>query len=474
MNTPTRVQPISTSTSSVTLTPDQQSQITKLQSFVAKGIISQSEFEQKKLQIEKSNSSKGSSTIVSSPGSPTTTTTTQMDYSNVKLNQEQQTQLDRLGSLRSRSIITESEFQKKKLELMNSASNSSSSSSNGTNLSQEQESQIHKLQQFVNKGIISQSEFDQKKLQILQKNGIAQSLQSVVSGNGNGTVLLTVFLNNIPASPQLPLTILLNRTNVMYTRQDDIPSSKSVVVKGNIPSPPHGDLIVTLTVLIPALGIESEQEFNLSQSGPFVLIGVDVLDNKSLTIKQQTNEHFPEPQVNLVGGSSQVNVPTGSSDIYITFAGIPANENQPFEIYINQNQAHKSTQDMGLNHKGMIKGQVPKSKRTNEMSSPDHEIALLVKVPALGIEPVEHHLNLTQHGSFVMLSVVDGQIEITQSDVDHNGHVANEQQQAVVTPSKKQLSADELVYLQKLADLRNAGILTEDEFNKKKNDILNG
>jgi len=310
-----------------------------------------------------------------------------------------------------------------------------------------------------------------------KKNGIAQSnqsLQSVVSGNGNGTVLLTVFLNNIPASPQLPLTILLNRTNVMYTRQDDIPSSKSVVVKGNIPSPPHGDLIVTLTVLIPALGIESEQEFNLSQSGPFVLIGVDVLDNKSLTIKQQTNEHFPEPQVNLVGGSSQVNVPTGSSDIYITFAGIPANENQPFEIYINQNQAHKSTQDMGLNHKGMIKGQVPKSKRTNEMSSPDHEIALLVKVPALGIEPVEHHLNLTQHGSFVMLSVVDGQIEITQSDVDHNGHVANEQQQAVVTPSKKQLSADELVYLQKLADLRNAGILTEDEFNKKKNDILNG
>ncbi|KAL0481933.1 hypothetical protein AKO1_011358 [Acrasis kona] len=474
--TPQRVQPINTpptqQRTTVTLTADQQSQIARLQSFVAKGIISQSEFEQKKAMIESKSTTTPSPQVnrVSAPSTPTSplspSPSTTTDLSNVKLNQEQQTQLDRLASLRSRSIITEAEFQKKKVEILSKAS-SDAQPQKGTNLTAEQISQINKLQQFVNKGIISQSEFEQKKAQIESKSSTSGQ---PTTASASSTILLTVFLNNIPASPQSPLNILLNRSNVMYTRDDDIPSSKSVVVKGNIPMPPVGDLIVLLTIQIPALGIESDQEFNLTRHGAFVLIGVDPLDNKSLTIKQQLDDNFPEP----VATVSQINqnVPTGSSDIFITFAGIPATTSQPFEIYINQNQAHKSTQDMGPNHKGVIKGQVPKSKRTNDMSSPDHEIALLVKVPALGLEPVQHNLNLTQHGSYVTLSVVDGQIEVTQSDVDQSGGSGNGAVAADVAP-KKQLSADELVYLQKLADLKNAGILTEDEFNRKKNDILN-
>jgi hypothetical protein len=486
---PKQVTTSSTPQSRVVLTQEQRAQIAKLQQFLQKGIITQQEFETKKAQIE-------AKATTSSPSSPVKVTPTPQQTSpkpvntppqqpvvvsqplpsHVKLTSEQQTQIERLASLRNRNLITEHEFQTKKAEIERKAIEAQtpqSTSLSSVPLSQEQQQQITRLQQFLRKGIINQQEYDTKKAMI-EKEALQKQQNRPVQQSATST-LLTVFLNNIPASSDQPLTLLLNRTNVMYSRTEDIPASKSVVVKGNIPNQ-GGDLIVTLTIKIPALGIDSDQEFNLTQHGAFVLLGLDPHDNKSLVIKQQLTDDFPEPEPIMRAVPQTSNKPQGTSDIFIIFAGIPASEEQPFEIYINDTVAHKATQDMGQYQKGMIKGQVPKSKRSNDMSSPDHEILFIVKVPKSNIPDVSLNLNLTQDGPYVMITIDNGQIDVTQSHTDESDNLGKPKSHislpSTTKKEPKKLSDDDLIYLKKLAELKQAGILTEEEFNKKKNDIL--
>jgi hypothetical protein len=478
-----QISPVSTPKSIQTnLTQEQKNQISKLQQFAQKGIITQQEFEQKKAQIEGKSvsSSTISSPTVSSPtsfSSPTTSSPVKPIATPPRFSGEQQTQLERLQTLRSRNIINEQEYQVKKTEIERKAVQENTpqmTSHSHIALSQEQQQQLTRLQQFVQKGIISQQEFDTKKSMIEKEALQNQQGIPVQSNTGAQSVMLTVFLNNIPASISHPLTVLLNRNNVMYTRSEDIPSGKSVVVKGSIPTQPGSDLVVTLTIKIPSVGIDSDQEFNLTQHGAFVLLGLDPNDNKSLVIKQQNTEDFPTPEP--VVQQSQQNRPQGITDIFIYFAGIPAGEHQPFEIFINDVAAHKATQDMGQYQKGMIKGQVPKSKRSNAPSSSDHEILFTVKVPKLGVPDVVQRLNLTRDGSYVMVSAVGSRINVVQSHTDESDSMGKPSTTVSiptgVTKEPKKLTDEDLMYLKKLSDLKNMGILTEEEFNKKKNEII--
>jgi hypothetical protein len=247
---------------------------------------------------------------------------------------------------------------------------------------------------------------------------------------------------------------------------------KQICVTGNIPNLSGGDLVVTLTIKIPSVGISTDQEFNLSRDGSFVFIGLSTTEgDQNLIIKQQDSSDFlPTEQPEI----STLQRPQGVTDIFVSFAGIPASAEQPFEILINDNAAYHAVEDMRPNQTGTLRGQVPKSKRSNAMNDPEHEIVLTVKAPKLNPRDHQQKLNLTRDGCYVTVGTDGNQIVVHQSHTDESASLMKAPLPVSVPVKKesKQLTTNDLELLKKLAELKNAGILTEEEFTKKKNEIM--
>lgn len=168
--------------------------------------------------------------------------------------------------------------------------------------------------------------------------------------------------------------------------------------------------------------------------------------------------------------------------VYFHLAGINATEQKPFEIYVNGQQIYKQTQDLG-DRMAIVTGRLPNV----------DDLRVTVKAVSLldGLEE-ESEVNVSKYGNYIKLEVSSDRsvIDITQSknaEFDNATIVDSKKMPKSipkVTPSTTSTtttakpaastggSEDYLDVLKKLGELRKAGILTEEEFQAKKKQVL--
>jgi len=84
----------------------------------------------------------------------------------------------------------------------------------------------------------------------------------------------------------------------------------------------------------------------------------------------------------FTGNKQQMATGRGVTEFEISFSGLQESESQPCEIYMQDIQVYETTSNMG-SQRGVINGQMPKMRRSNDSSSTDHEVTFMVKCPKI-------------------------------------------------------------------------------------------
>lgn len=226
---------------------------------------------------------------------------------------------------------------------------------------------------------------------------------------------IKIIFTSIPANAEHPFEIRRG-TQTIYKTIEEIPSTKSVAVKLQIPKP--SDNLLVLQVCAPLIGVDAERKFDLVAKGCFIRFAIDADDTgeKMFTISQRSDDAFPYENLLLTfralklqststiqgSNNNNSNKMITMSDIHFNFCNIPASPEQPFKIFINKQMVLSQSKNMSATQRGTASGQIPRTNATK-----DHEVDLLVQIPALQFE-FANKMNLTSNGSYFLISAKDG------------------------------------------------------------------
>ncbi|KAL9642511.1 hypothetical protein ABK040_011078 [Willaertia magna] len=389
-------------------------------------------------------------------------------------------QLNKLKAAYDMGVLTEDEYNKKRKQILGTQSDSSSESEDKDSkvkLTQQQRDQISKLDALLEQGILEQHEYEEKKKQVMGLSSpsastatpskIVPTPKDTKEESGDTTEMI-IYMTNIKASNEQPFRLIYEGEHVMYERKDDAPQGKTIIVRGKIPKQPKEDVIASLTIDMPKVNIHMEQNFNLTEHGRFIKVDVSQEGNKNnIRIKQQHDDSFDQ---NQQAGDKNDEM----SKVYIHYAAIPASEQKPFKLWINEMLAHQLTQSMAKTQSGVIRGSIPKTKRCNEPNDPNHCIKLKVYLPMVDDEEKTYVVNLTENGEHIDLSIEDDVLTVKQSKTENfdEKSLVLECQSKPVAKKPKKLSEENIQYLKQLAELRDQGIITSEEFEEKKKAIM--
>ncbi|EFC45987.1 hypothetical protein NAEGRDRAFT_57644 [Naegleria gruberi] len=383
-----------------------------------------------------------------------------------------------------------------------------------SNLTAEQREKLLKVQSLEDKGILDKAEADFERKNIIGDNKLLSfpkktqtvdekqpekqpepvkqpepEIQKVKTPRQETSTVkqpefieLKLFLCNIKASSSQPFQLIYKPENaVMISLTEDVSPEKIICVKGEIPSNPSGDTIAPLVIDMPKVGVKLEHSLNL-KNGRFAMIGVSDNTAGKVVCRQQNDENFE----GFIQDSGPKEEP---SKILVHFSGIPASTEQPFLIYINDKQAYKREEPLKKRQKGCINGDIPKNKRINPDSEANHVVSVKVEAPMVSPNAKVVAVDLTNNGTHVFVScnqetneiiIKQGHEENSKEEdlrvceeVGANKSISSAPQTEQPSAGKK-LTEQDIELLKKLADLKNAGILTETEYELKKKDILFG
>lgn len=422
-------------------------------------------------------------------------TVSSTSYEHLNLGAKEKEDLIKLEKLCKSGILTKKEFEAKRDQIFKNATPVSKPTSqtiaiqprksNDTSSNNDPEEQLQKLKRLWDKGILTEEEFNQKKMTILNSSSNVESAKPqkkeipIYVNNQEKQAIqktstqIVAYITNVKASPTKPFQILLNGEAVMYTATEDVPPNKEVSIRGNIPHMSNEDLTVSLEVKMPERDIVVVKSFNLTKNGRFIQIGLN--NDNQLVMKQQNTEMF-EPIVPHLVPVSTPEQPkaTGKTDIFLKVRGAKASKELPFEIYYMDKLLFSLIEDMPERQIGCITGQLLKERRYNAQTDDDHEVALKIKCPKVGILEATSILNLTRDGTKLFVQVEDNNLIVKQSISDESFDRDFRFVPMTITRSKeKELSQKDLELLNKLKSLLDAGILTEEEYEMKKNQIYN-
>ncbi|KAG2386638.1 hypothetical protein C9374_002382 [Naegleria lovaniensis] len=298
----------------------------------------------------------------------------------------------------------------------------------------------------------------------------------------NEFIEMKLFLCNVKASESAPFKLIYKPENaVMISLNEDVPPEKIICVKGEIPVNPTGDTLAPLIIDMPKVGVQLDHTLNLTNGGRFAMIGVANNETGKVVCKQQKTEEFES--------ILEETVKEEPSKIYVHFSGIQASSEQPFVVYINDKQAYKREESLKKRQKGTINGDIPRSKRINSSTEENHVVSIRVEAPMTSPKPKIVAVDLTNKGPhvFIFCNQDTNEVIVKQS---HNENAKEEEMtlcedydaavtkssssspSTLATKSQKRLTEEDIEYLKKLLDLKNAGVLSEEEYEKKKSEVL--
>lgn len=311
--------------------------------------------------------------------------------------------------------------------------------------------------------------------QQVAKHGDSESLDEVT---------VTLYVNNIPASKKEPFTIYMNGDE-FFKSEEEIPVTRTAILRATFDKPPRGEeLIVEIRFKIDARDVDTKQQFNITKNGTFLFFGVEKAgDAERIQMKQQFNDTFGPQSSQQTATKSAASSSSEIIPVHFHLANINASAEKPFELFVNGQQIYKQTQDLG-DKMAIVTGKLPKID--------DLRIDLRAVAKADGLEE-ESELNITKYGNYLKIEISSDRsvIDITQADnadfdnatiVDSKKMPSKSSSSSTTTsktPEKKTTTSqssssggDYLDQLKKLGELRDAGILTEEEFQAKKKKIL--
>jgi hypothetical protein len=488
---PPKQQASSVDLSKYQLSVQDKEDIAKLEKFFQSGILTKDEFEEKRSKI-----------LANAPPASTTppvksTIEAKPKSLEVNLTADQKEQLSKLQKFVDMGVLTQDEFEQKKKMVIGTSSEPSTQQTTTKSaepvLTADQKEQLAKLQKFVDMGILTQEEFDKKKQIVLetanntapsnittttssvpvQKKGLAVELNDKpVEAQTKTSTQIVVHITSIKATSDQPFELVLNNQFTMYKATEDIPETKEVAVKGDIPHWSNEELSVTVTIRMPAIGVNVDREFNLTRDGRFIQIGIDNKE-KQLRVKQQSNEKF-DPLNSTVSTSPAAFRAEGKTDIYVKFHALKASADQPFEIYYMDKLIYSLTDDMPPRQVGVVNGQLLKERRCNRQEDEDHEVVLKIVAGKLGIVEATAIVNLTKDGPKLSVEVLDDNLVVKQSVSDESFESDFKFVNLLIKKvATSELNEKDFDLLAKLKQLYDSGVLNEEEYNDKKNAILN-
>ena len=336
-------------------------------------------------------------------------------------------QLKKLQDLLDAGILSDEEFETKKRQLFPEEASTEEEETTEDDddddkglklkLTPIQRDQLSKLDSLLEMGILEQDEYEEKKRQVMglkKEKTPSRIIANKVQGNSeHGDVIeMVIFISNIKATPEQPFKLIYEGEHVMYERTEDTAPGKTIIVRGNIPKKPREDTVASLLVQMPAANIHTQQNFNLVEHGRFVQIVITQEGNRNnIRIKQQHDDKFDQEQ--QLGAKNDE-----MSKVYIHYSAVPATEEEPFRIWINELLAHQMTQTMSRTQSGVIRGTIPKVKRCNPSSESHHDIKLKIHIPMVDQEEKSYIVNLTDKGEHVGIFLDDGKITVRQSTTE--------------------------------------------------------
>ncbi|KAL9642838.1 hypothetical protein ABK040_015809 [Willaertia magna] len=308
-------------------------------------------------------------------------------------------------------------------------------------LTQEQKEKLIKIQKLEDQRILSKEEADIERKSVIGSEVLTKSKHNVIVSPRQQLheqqlqhhekkvhevkeqevkkLELKIFVSNIRASEESPFKLVYKPSVVMIELKEDVSDEKMICVKGDIPVNPSGDTIVPILISMPKVGITMERELNLTKNGRFVLVGIN--DNESHTVicKQQKDEEFGhilhgnQPQMKLQPVENNVQKEEiGSSKIFIHIQDVEASKEEPFVVFIGDKQAYKREEPLKKRQKANINGEVPKVKRINAPTDPNHVVSIKVLAPMISASPKEVSVDLTNDGGHVFILTDEEKKEI--------------------------------------------------------------
>ncbi|KAL9650314.1 hypothetical protein ABK040_014968 [Willaertia magna] len=320
--------------------------------------------------------------------------------------------------------------------------------------------------------------------------------------NDLNDLTVTFYVNNIPANKNEPFTLFINNEE-FFTTKENIPANQMTELKASFTKPEKNqDLIIDVRFKILTKEVDTTQQFNITKNGSFILFAIEKQGvNERIQMKQQHKDTFGAnankntSSIKQQGGGSSSGTSSGGDSnletIYFHLVNIHASDAKPFELSVNGQVIYRQTQSLG-NKYAIVTGKIPKSKQSN-----DCKILLRANVKEDGLEE-ESEVNITKYGNYLKLEVSEDHsvIDITQAKNDEftdattvdtkkmpttgtstssskttSGNTSGSGTSAT-SGNKSGGSDDYIDQLRKLAELKNAGILTEEEFQAKKKKIL--
>ncbi len=326
---------------------------------------------------------------------------------------------------------------------------------------------------------------------------------------------------NIPASAKNPFKLSIDG-HLKHFITESMPLNKPehLLVKVDTPTIARA-LTIEVKVEIKDCGIEAVQKFNITDNGSYIQIAL-INDGENVKVLQRKDNNFPAlPISKKLGGtvhatpnatsshvetSSQFKTSTTSAapetnssqgnttDVTFYARGVDASLLKPFEVKVNGTTIYKCAQPMNINQMAVISGKIPKLSKGNQV------VKVQFCCPKQQFDCVEEEFDLTANGTHILFEITKSSDLSYEANVEQQFHafpsLGPEPAKVVNTSEKKGLGAlsslvqktqnlsvsnttnaststsSSLADLEKLAELKAKGILTEEEFQAKKKQIL--
>jgi hypothetical protein len=284
----------------------------------------------------------------------------------------------------------------------------------------------------------------------------------------NDDVEVSFFMRNIPASRNEPFQLLVNGEE-LFTSVTNIAKDRVTIAKCALPAVHGTDHVLEARFKIASKGVDATQQFNISRNGRNILLELadDGNGGEKVNMKQQHKDTWSTGQQ---GVQKPTGVSTGDSEVLFFLDGLTASRVKPFSLHVNDQKIFEVTDSLEPGKMVVVNGQLPKPKNG------DHIIRVKALVPEINVEEVRD-LNLSTSGTFIKFEQAGREVNVYQSTSDNFKSPALSKggapkQATVSSTSSPSGGVDVLEQLEKLASLRDKGILTESEFTTKKRQLL--
>jgi hypothetical protein len=302
---------------------------------------------------------------------------------------------------------------------------------------------------------------DEKISDVPELGGSSTTTTVTQSGGEGDEVEVSFFMRNIPASKNEPFQLLVNGEE-LFSTVNNLPKDRVTIAKCALPAVQGADQILEARFKIVAKGVDAVQQFNLTRNGRNILVEIadDGKGGEKVNMKQQHKDTWSTSQ-------QGVQKPTGiaeNTEVLFFLDGLSASKVKPFSLYVNDQKIFEVTDSLESGKIVVVNGQLPRPK------TGDHIIRVKALVPDINVEEVRD-VNLTAGGAFIKFEQVGREVNVYQSTSDNFGGEPLSRGGSSAAKSSTG-GIDVLEQLEKLASLKDKGILSEAEFNLKKKQLL--